>query len=170
MSLRVKLGCVANLYTRQMHFENSGDIENGHTHPFDHLTLLASGSLKVIVNEKITEFKAPHMIYIRAELEHQLMALEDNTVAYCIHALRYGDGIGDILTPEMIPNGVDARDISKPVVFAKDASVPLKPFPSWVLNNDTAQWEAPVPMPESDMYSWDEETCSWVAMQTETKE
>jgi hypothetical protein len=48
-----------------------------------------------------------------------------------------------------------------------DAFVPPKPFPSWVLNNDTAQWEAPVPMPEGGMYSWDEETGSWVELETQ---
>jgi hypothetical protein len=46
-----------------------------------------------------------------------------------------------------------------------DAFVPPKPFPSWVLNNETAQWEAPVPMPEGGMYSWDEDTGSWIEMQ-----
>ena len=51
-----------------------------------------------------------------------------------------------------------------------DAFVPPKPFASWSLNNDTAQWEAPVPMPEGGMYTWDEDTGSWVAMQTEMTE
>jgi hypothetical protein len=45
-----------------------------------------------------------------------------------------------------------------------DAFVPPKPFASWVLNNDTAQWEAPTPMPEEGMWTWDEETTSWVEM------
>jgi hypothetical protein len=45
-----------------------------------------------------------------------------------------------------------------------DAFVPPKPYASWVLN-DAAQWEAPVPMPEDgQMYSWDEDSQSWVAM------
>ena len=48
-----------------------------------------------------------------------------------------------------------------------DAFVPPKPFPSWVLNNDTAQWEAPVQMPEGGMYSWDEATGSWVELETQ---
>ena len=44
-----------------------------------------------------------------------------------------------------------------------DAFVAPKPFPSWVLNNDTAQWEAPTPMPtDGKRYSWDEATLSWV--------
>ena len=44
-----------------------------------------------------------------------------------------------------------------------DAFVPPKPYPSWVLNSSTAQWEAPVPMPsDGGMYSWDEATQSWI--------
>ena len=49
-----------------------------------------------------------------------------------------------------------------------DAFVPPKPFASWVLNEETAQWEAPTPMPADagtgeppKMYSWDEATTSW---------
>jgi hypothetical protein len=47
-----------------------------------------------------------------------------------------------------------------------DAFVPPKPFASWLLNEETAQWEAPVPMPEEGMWSWDEETTSWVEVET----
>ena len=44
-----------------------------------------------------------------------------------------------------------------------DAFVPPQPFPSWTLNAD-AQWEAPVAMPtDGEMYTWDEDTTSWVA-------
>jgi hypothetical protein len=43
-----------------------------------------------------------------------------------------------------------------------DAFVPPKPFNSWILNSDTAQWEAPTAMPDDgQMYSWNEETTSW---------
>ena len=48
---------------------------------------------------------------------------------------------------------------------AIDAFVPPKPYPSWVLNNETAQWVAPVSMPtDGKMYSWDEATQSWVEL------
>jgi hypothetical protein len=46
-----------------------------------------------------------------------------------------------------------------------DAFVPPKPFASWLLNEETAQWEAPVPCPEEGMWSWDEETTSWVEVE-----
>ena len=43
-----------------------------------------------------------------------------------------------------------------------DAFVPPQPFASWILNNNTAQWEPPTPMPtDGKMYSWDEATTSW---------
>lgn len=44
-----------------------------------------------------------------------------------------------------------------------DAFIPTKPFPSWLLNTSTCQWEAPVPYPnDGKPYHWDEETQSWV--------
>jgi len=46
---------------------------------------------------------------------------------------------------------------------ALDAFIPPQPYPSWVLNEDTCQWGAPVAYPDDDkMYDWDEETTSWV--------
>ena len=109
----IHIGCVANLYSRMMHFKKTGDIEYGHKHPFDHLTLLASGKLQVKTDVGVSVFEAPHMIYINKDKNHELVALEDNTVAYCIHALRDGNGVGDILDPTMIPKGVLGTTIAK---------------------------------------------------------
>jgi hypothetical protein len=47
---------------------------------------------------------------------------------------------------------------------ARDAFIPPKPFPSWVLNEETCLWDAPVAMPDDgQFYNWDEATTSWVA-------
>ena len=38
-----------------------------------------------------------------------------------------------------------------------------KPYPSWLLNTSTFQWQAPVPYPnDGKVYDWDEATQSWV--------
>jgi hypothetical protein len=50
----------------------------------------------------------------------------------------------------------------------RDAFIPPKPFESWVLNEDTCLWDAPVPMPEDGIYTWDEETGAWVEVVNET--
>jgi hypothetical protein len=45
----------------------------------------------------------------------------------------------------------------------RDAFIPPQPFPSWTLNEDTCQWEAPVAYPDDDkMYTWDEPTTNWI--------
>jgi hypothetical protein len=51
-----------------------------------------------------------------------------------------------------------------------DAFVPPQPYASWLLNEETAQWEAPVPMPEEGMWSWDEATTSWVEVEMEVQD
>ena len=44
-----------------------------------------------------------------------------------------------------------------------DAFIPPKPFPSWLLNTNTCQWQAPIPYPnDGNKYIWDEATQSWV--------
>ncbi len=44
------------------------------------------------------------------------------------------------------------------------AFIPPKPYPSWVLDEDTCLWEAPVAHPEDgEDYTWDEESGAWVA-------
>jgi hypothetical protein len=45
-----------------------------------------------------------------------------------------------------------------------DAFIPPKPFDSWLLNEETANWEAPVPMPEGN-YTWDEDSVSWLEVE-----
>lgn len=114
----VQIGCVANLWSRQMHFMRAGDIEHGHTHQFDHLTLLAAGSLRVTVDGVVSDFTAPKMIYIHKDKNHELVALEDNTVAFCIHALRDKDGSGDIIDPSMIPKGVPVTQFAQALAKA----------------------------------------------------
>ena len=43
-----------------------------------------------------------------------------------------------------------------------DAFYAPQPYPSWILNEDTCQWEAPIAHPDDgNMYQWNEETQSW---------
>ena len=45
----------------------------------------------------------------------------------------------------------------------RDAFIAPKPYPSWLLNEQTCQWEAPTPMPTDDKrYQWDEDAKAWV--------
>lgn len=47
-----------------------------------------------------------------------------------------------------------------------DAFIPPKPFPSWILNETSAKWEAPTPRPDDDqMYSWNESSQQWTLVE-----
>lgn len=100
---QVHISCVSNVFVKQMRFVKAGDMEQGHSHCFDHLTLLASGKLRLTALGKSTEFVAPHHIFIKAGIEHELLALEDETTVHCIHAIRNGERIEDIIDPSSIP-------------------------------------------------------------------
>ena len=107
----INIGVTCNVFVRQMHFVQAGDTEQGHTHPYDHMSLLAKGSVRIEVNGEATDFVAPHMIWVRADHEHKLTALTDGTVVYCIHALRDGSESDDIIAPDMVPTGVRLRQM-----------------------------------------------------------
>jgi hypothetical protein len=44
----------------------------------------------------------------------------------------------------------------------RNAFIPPKPFNSWVLNESSCQWEAPIARPQDDNnYKWNESTLTW---------
>lgn len=46
---------------------------------------------------------------------------------------------------------------------ANDVFYAPQPFASWLLNETTWTWEAPIPYPNDDkLYKWDEATTSWL--------
>jgi hypothetical protein len=59
----------------------------------------------------------------------------------------------------------------------RDAFIAPKPFASWVLNEDSCLWDAPVAMPADagtgeppKRYTWDETTVAWVELETEVQD
>ena len=103
----VQLSLISNLWIKLMTFENVGDVNEGHKHIFDHPTLLVKGKMEVDVEGHKSIFIAPHIIFIAREKIHTLTALEEGTVAACIHAIRDGDRIEDIVDPSMLPEGIN---------------------------------------------------------------
>ena len=44
----------------------------------------------------------------------------------------------------------------------RDAFIAPQPYPSWILNEQTCQWDSPVQYPsDNKRYQWDEQTTSW---------
>lgn len=86
-------GYVGNIWVRQNYMEKAGDKVGGHVHYFDHVSLLAKGSVEVKIDDKEpVVFEAPTFIVIRKDRKHEVTALEDDTSWYCVFAARDLDG------------------------------------------------------------------------------
>jgi hypothetical protein len=71
---------------KQIPFRRAGVGRPGHKHTYDHTSMLAKGALRIWCDGTLLgDFKAPTGIFIRANAFHTMVALEDDTLLYCIH-------------------------------------------------------------------------------------
>jgi hypothetical protein len=118
-----------------MNFKTKGTVELGHLHPHDHATMISAGKMAVQVYDQSSQtlfdpviYTAPAMVYIKKNLIHQLTALEDNTTALCIHAIRDNDA--QIIDPDMLPLPVHvkaARSIMEQMGMPMESQVNIYP-------------------------------------------
>lgn len=103
-----EMGYFGNIWVRQHHLASKDqDNGGGHTHHFDHVTLLARGKVRVeVAGYPAKEFTAPTFIVIKKEHKHRFTALEDDTLYYCVFALRDVDGeVTDFFSGDNSPYG-----------------------------------------------------------------
>ena len=101
--MKEKISIVSNLWIREVEMDKKGDIMEGHKHTFDHQHLLAVGSIRVITEgiDEPTDFHAPQVIFVPKDKMHSFEALTDKTLGYCIHPIRDGYRVEDIVCPTM---------------------------------------------------------------------
>lgn len=88
-----EIGVVGNVWIRRQYYANKDCEKSGHKHHHDHVSLLAKGRLQVHVEGyDPVIYNEGDFFLIKAEHEHMLVPLEDDTIAYCIFALRNVDG------------------------------------------------------------------------------
>lgn len=51
--------------------------------------------------------------------------------------------------------------------LSRDAFIPPKPYDSWILDEETCLWKAPIEQPDDKLYKWDEPTLSWLEFSLE---
>lgn len=70
----------------QMLIRQRGHVIFQHDHDSDHVSMVATGGVRVWRDGKLGEvIMAPKPIFIAAGVAHTFQALEDNTLIYCIH-------------------------------------------------------------------------------------
>ena len=76
----------------------------------------------------------------------------------------YGNFRGQVCKRTSYNNNIRVRYAVIGMTYneALDAFIDSKPYPSWILNEDTCNWEAPTPYPSGDgIYTWNEELLNW---------
>jgi hypothetical protein len=77
------------LYAKKMIIPAGTQIPT-HQHVYDHLSILAQGTVRVTTGVVTQEYRAPAMIEIKKELVHTIRAIEDS-VWFCVHATEETD-------------------------------------------------------------------------------
>jgi len=89
-----------NVWFRQMEFLKKGARKEGHVHNFDHVHFVVKGKVEVfeliskngkIIEKSLGILEAPAKIKVPAGTAHTVVALEDNTMALCVQAVRDED-------------------------------------------------------------------------------
>ena len=87
-------GFYGNVWIRKLYWSKAGDLHDGHAHNHDHISLLARGSvLCEVEGHESKEFHAPTFITIDKNKHHKFIALEDETVSFCVFA--FNDATGE---------------------------------------------------------------------------
>lgn len=107
----------------------------------------------VVANESLDNLSFPQSEPVGVAFCQALFPQPTNWAQTSYNAsFRYNyAGIGSTFDPAAQPDG---------------AFIAPQPYPSWILNTTTYQWEAPVPYPDDGkVYYWDEATLSWVLVE-----
>ena len=86
-----------NVFIRPNTLDHAGDVTHGHAHQFDHTTIVMEGAVRIratLPDGRVIdrEFRAPAHALILAGVEHEITALEDQTVYWCIYSHRSPQG------------------------------------------------------------------------------
>ena len=104
----------------------------------------------VVGNDTIDDLPFPESEPVGVAFCQSLLGAETRWAQTSYNAnFRYNyAGIGYTFDPAPAPNG---------------AFIPPKPYPSWLLDTNTFQWQPPVPYPtDGGIYTWDEDTQTWI--------
>jgi len=126
-------------------------------------------------------------------MSHYAQLDENNVVVFVIHAKsndkedEFTESTGDVWKQTSYntyggvhyTDGEPSADQSKALRFNyagigftydadRDAFIPPQPYASWVLDEDTCLWVAPIAYPADGDHVWDEQAGDWVEVPDET--
>jgi len=75
------------VYAKEWRATFTGETVEQHSHNYDHLSYLASGSVEVTVDGKVQKYSAPTALLIKAHKQHTITALTRDVVWLCLHKI-----------------------------------------------------------------------------------
>lgn len=97
-----KFQIAGNIFVKMFTLDAPGKKIHGHAHTFDHVTLLATGSVIKRAGGLEERFKAPHLFITPANVEHEFECIEP-AILCCTHAIRQSDFEHDVADPLITP-------------------------------------------------------------------
>jgi len=113
-------------------------------------------TVESVVNEVIKDLNNIEQEQLGIDFLNKLYNTNDNwkQTSYNTH--------GGVHSNEGIPFRKNHAGIGYTYDENRDAFIPPKPYNSWVLNENTCLWNAPVAKPQdNNMYNWNESTLTW---------
>lgn len=101
MSVSTDLSIVDNVFVKMMHLYYAGDKVEGHAHTYDHITLLAKGTVVMRANGIDVEHSAPKLIVTPKGVVHEFEAITPDCLLCCVHAIRDGDTVDDVAPQDL---------------------------------------------------------------------
>ena len=120
MMNRFDLKLVDNVFVKMMHLKAIGDIHSGHAHLFDHITLLATGSVNMKHDKGEEIFTAPQLIVTPKGITHEFIAITNDVLLCCIHAIRDGSTVDDVAEQTITPE--QARELLSKFPLIQDVA------------------------------------------------
>jgi len=115
-----KFVVISNVSLKVMMFKGIGCTMEGHKHVFDHPTFLTRGQFEVYRGNEVHEVDAdiePTAILIEKGVVHKIVCTSEVGVGTCIHALRNGERVEDIVDPNDIPHFNAPQEGLTPIVM-----------------------------------------------------
>ena len=116
----IDLKIVDNVFVKMMHLPAIGDTHGGHAHVFDHITLLATGSVDMVSDKGTNQFTAPQLIVTPKGISHEFIATTNDVLLCCIHAIRDGSTVDDVAEQTITPE--QARELLSKFPLIQDVA------------------------------------------------
>jgi len=129
-----KLALISNVWTLMISLKK-GEVHEGHSHTFDHTHLLSVGKVKLTIDGCESVFEAPTQIFIKRGLDHSMECISEESVGTCIHVIRNGMRVEDIVDPKSLPSYTEDEEF-----IAKTRAVSFVE-PHRFIESDSSKWE-----------------------------